>query len=127
MDDRNRMGGDVEAQQAAVSARRKRMNEGGGSVALETTDYQGVDDNFKGSHSTTTYVSASSHHGVEESHIRSIVKGVTWRCLATLTTVVIAWFITGEVALAFQIGFVEFFAKLGIYYAHERVWTKIRI
>ena len=62
-----------------------------------------------------------------ESHTRSLAKGITWRCLATLTTVIIAWLVTGEVAQAFQIGFVEFFAKLAIYYLHERAWTKIRI
>jgi uncharacterized membrane protein len=119
--------GDSEAQQASGgSARRKRMNESGGNMQVEatTTNYQGVDD-FKDTGATTDYVNASLPH--EESHTRSLVKGFTWRCLATTTTVVIAWFVTGEVAQAFKIGFVEFFAKLAIYYAHERVWTKIRM
>lgn len=63
----------------------------------------------------------------QESHTRSLLKGFTWRILATLTTVTIAWFVTGEVGTAFQIGFVEFFAKIGIYYGHERVWANIQI
>jgi uncharacterized membrane protein len=62
-----------------------------------------------------------------ESHTRSLVKGLTWRCLATLTTVTIAWMVTGETGTAMQIGFFEFFAKLAIYYAHERVWTRIKM
>lgn len=63
----------------------------------------------------------------EDSHTRSLLKGITWRCLATMTTMVVAWFVTGEMQAAFKIGFVEFFLKLGIYYVHERVWQKIRI
>jgi len=63
----------------------------------------------------------------EDSHIRSIAKGLTWRFIATGTTVVIAWFITGETNTAFRIGVIEFFAKFIIYYLHERIWAKIRI
>ena len=63
----------------------------------------------------------------EESHTRSLLKGLTWRVLATMTTVSIAFVVTGEVRTAFQIGCVEFIAKIGIYYIHERIWSKIRI
>lgn len=98
------------------------MNESG-SMAVETANYEGADRDFK-DNAATHYVNTSLP---EESHTRSLVKGFTWRCLATTTTVTIAWFVTGEVAQAFQIGFVEFFAKLAIYYMHERAWTKIRI
>jgi uncharacterized membrane protein len=62
-----------------------------------------------------------------ESHTRSILKGVTWRFIASMTTIIIAWLVTGEVAIAFQIGFIEVFAKLLIYYIHERVWARITI
>ena len=62
-----------------------------------------------------------------ESHTRSLLKGLTWRCLATSTTTIIAYLITGQVESALRIGFFEFFAKLAIYYMHERAWTKIRI
>ena len=67
------------------------------------------------------------HDPAFESHTRSILKGITWRLVATLTTIVIAWFITGEIAAALQIGFIEVFAKVAIYYAHERAWARIRI
>ena len=63
----------------------------------------------------------------DESHTRSLLKGFTWRLVATMTTVTIAAFVIGEVGTAFQIGFVEFFAKILIYYVHERIWSKIRI
>lgn len=63
----------------------------------------------------------------EDSHTRSIVKGLTWRFTATATTTVIALLITGEVEAALQIGLFEFLAKLFLYYLHERVWTRIRL
>ncbi|MGJ8672974.1 DUF2061 domain-containing protein [Rubritalea sp.] len=50
------------------------------------------------------------------------MKGITWRCLATLTTYLIAWLWTGETELAGKIAAVEFFLKFFIYYMHERFW-----
>jgi uncharacterized membrane protein len=55
------------------------------------------------------------------------VKGLTWRVIATLTTILIAWGITGEVDTAVQIGLIEVFAKIVIYYAHERAWVHIKL
>jgi len=63
----------------------------------------------------------------EDSHIRSLSKGLTWRFVASSTTIVIVKIVTGETTTAFQIGFVEFFAKIAIYYLHERVWAKIKL
>ena len=63
----------------------------------------------------------------EDSHLRSLAKGLTWRFVASGTTIVIAKVVTGETAIAFQIGFFEFFAKIGIYYLHERIWAKIKL
>jgi uncharacterized membrane protein len=60
-----------------------------------------------------------------ESHVRSLLKGLSWRCLATGTTVLIAWLTTGNVSLALKIGGIEFFAKFVIYYFHERAWLLV--
>lgn len=62
-----------------------------------------------------------------ESRKRSLAKGITWRVVATTTTVVIAYLITGEVDAALQIGFFEVFAKIAIYYLHERAWARVPI
>jgi uncharacterized membrane protein len=35
--------------------------------------------------------------------------------------------VTGQMKLALSIGFVEFFAKIGLYYLHERGWNRIEI
>lgn len=63
--------------------------------------------------SSTTY---------RDSHIRSLLKATSWRVLATLTTTLIALFITGEVGTALTIGGIEFVVKFLIYYLHERAW-----
>ncbi len=60
-----------------------------------------------------------------ESPLRSLLKGFTWRILATLTTIIIALAITGKIEAALKIGSIEFIAKLIIYYAHERAWARI--
>lgn len=62
-----------------------------------------------------------------ESHTRSFLKGVTWRMVATTTTIVVSWFVIGEVETALQIGFFEVFAKIAIYYIHERIWAKVPV
>ena len=60
-----------------------------------------------------------------EKHSRSIVKAVSWRVTGTLDTILVSFLITGQMSLAFSIGFVELFTKIGLYYVHERVWNRI--
>lgn len=64
---------------------------------------------------------------IQETHMRSILKGLTWRFVASITTMSIAWYITGKVQLALEIGFIEVFAKVAIYYIHERLWANVRM
>lgn len=64
---------------------------------------------------------------IQESHTRSILKGITWQIVATLTTMMIAWIVIGDIGDALQIGFFEFIIKIVIYYFHERVWAKIPV
>ena len=58
----------------------------------------------------------------KESHLRSLLKALSWRIVATSTTALIAYFITGEIEVALMIGGIEFILKFIIYYAHERLW-----
>ncbi|MBO6557001.1 MAG: DUF2061 domain-containing protein [Pseudomonadales bacterium] len=60
-----------------------------------------------------------------ESHLRSLLKAFSWRIVATTTTGIIAYFITGDVMAAITIGGIEFIAKFFIYYAHERAWQLV--
>jgi uncharacterized membrane protein len=59
---------------------------------------------------------------MKESHLRSILKGLSWRFIATGTIIAIAYFKTGDVTLALEIGAIEFFIKFLLYYLHERAW-----
>ena len=58
-----------------------------------------------------------------ESNARSLLKAFSWRIVATLSTITIAWLISGEVDKALTIGGIEFVAKFFIYYGHERIWA----
>ena len=60
---------------------------------------------------------------IRESHLRSLAKALSWRLLGTLSTAMVAYFVTGELKTAAIIGGVEFVLKFFIYYAHERVWV----
>ena len=64
---------------------------------------------------------------MRESRLRSVFKGLTWRFLATGTTILIALLITGDIKPALQIGAVEFVAKFVVYYLHERAWAQVPI
>ena len=59
----------------------------------------------------------------QESHVRSILKGITWRFLATGTLILIVYLVEGSITTALTVGSIEFFFKLFIYYAHERGWN----
>ena len=61
-------------------------------------------------------------HAPRESRLRSLLKGLSWRFVATLTTIAIAWIVTGAMDLALEIGAIEVIVKILIYYAHERAW-----
>lgn len=64
-------------------------------------------------------------HGVGPTHGRSLVKGISWRALGTLDTVVIAYLITDASLDAITIGGFELFTKVALFYVHERIWGKI--
>ena len=61
----------------------------------------------------------------KESHIRSIIKGLTWRFIATGMIFGITYFTTGEIAMAMKVAAIEFPVKLLIYYLHERAWQSV--
>lgn len=67
-----------------------------------------------------------------ESHIRSLLKGISWRVIATSDTILVVLLITcltGNCSIenAIKIGFIEFAIKFLAYYLHERSWQKILI
>ena len=61
-----------------------------------------------------------------ESKGRSAAKTISWRTLATLTTAIIVYILTGELVLAIAVGSIEVIAKIILYFFHERAWNKIK-
>ena len=61
-----------------------------------------------------------------ETHKRTLAKTITFRIIATITTVILVLTFTGDYALAGIIGVLDVISKLVIYYLHERVWHKVR-
>ena len=60
-----------------------------------------------------------------EAHTRTIVKAISWRVIATLTTMIIVFLFTRRIILTLGVGLAEVTAKITFYYLHERIWEKI--
>lgn len=60
----------------------------------------------------------------EGSKRRHLWKTVTWRIVGTLDTVTLAWFISGDPMVGFQVGAAEVVTKMLLYYLHERLWYR---
>ena len=60
-----------------------------------------------------------------EKRKRTIVKTLSFRILATITTVLVVFIFTGSATISLGIGVIEFVTKPFLYYAYERVWNRI--
>jgi len=56
---------------------------------------------------------------------RSILKAITFRIIATITTILLVLLFTGNWALANTVGALDLVSKLGLYYVHERLWLRV--
>jgi len=56
---------------------------------------------------------------------RSMGKAISWRVLATLTTMLIVFTFTKKIELTLIIGSLDVVLKMILYYYHERTWNKI--
>ncbi|WP_298763528.1 DUF2061 domain-containing protein [uncultured Polaribacter sp.] len=61
-----------------------------------------------------------------EKPLRSVVKALSWRLIGTIDTLIVSYFITGEILLATSIASVDFLTKLVLYFFHERIWNAIK-
>ena len=62
---------------------------------------------------------------MRENHKRSIAKSISWRALATLTTMAIVFIFTESIAASLGVGVIQAIANTILYYFHERTWDKI--
>jgi uncharacterized membrane protein len=61
-----------------------------------------------------------------ENRIRSILKSLSFRLIATLTTIGLVLVFTKDIIASFQIGAIEFLGKVALYYFHERLWNVLQ-
>lgn len=57
---------------------------------------------------------------------RSLIKSITWRIIAFLTTTIFVYIYTGDIKESLFIGFGANFVKMFLYYIHERIWNRIK-
>lgn len=60
---------------------------------------------------------------MKETHLRSLIKAISWRILGTVVTMLISYIITQEISFAIYIGIFEFISKVAFFYFHERLWS----
>ena len=58
--------------------------------------------------------------------MRSGLKAITWRIVATITTISIVYIITGQLELTAVVGFYDVVLKLIFFFIHERIWNRIQ-
>lgn len=60
-----------------------------------------------------------------ETRTRSLLKAITYRITGTLTTGLLVFMMTGELAIALAVSAIEPVVKIIIYYLHERAWQLV--
>jgi len=61
-----------------------------------------------------------------ETHLRSVVKGMSWRVIATFVTTIVVWVISGEISMALFAGLSDSLIKIVLFWGHERIWQTVR-
>ncbi len=56
--------------------------------------------------------------------MKVLIKSLTWRFIALTCTATVVFWKTGGLEAALSIGLVDSLVKIGLYYGHERLWTK---
>ena len=53
------------------------------------------------------------------------MKTVSWRIVGSIDTVLLGWFVTGQLHIGAKIGGLELITKMLLYFIHERAWHRI--
>jgi uncharacterized membrane protein len=51
------------------------------------------------------------------------MKAASWRVVATLTTILLVYVLSGNLVLGGEVGLLELVVKTTVYFFHERVWN----
>ena len=55
---------------------------------------------------------------------RHLLKAVTWRIIASITSFLIGWLVTGSLNVGITVGIFDIIIKFILYYFHERIWYR---
>ncbi len=58
--------------------------------------------------------------------MRSLSKALTWRLVAIISTFIIIYVFTGDVAFATSITIISNIINFILYYVHERLWLQVK-
>ena len=56
-----------------------------------------------------------------------LMKTITWRVVATLSTMLILLLMTDNIKLATEVSILNIITNSALYYVHERAWHKLRL
>ena len=62
---------------------------------------------------------------MREARTRSVIKALTWRFIATCTTMALVYLATRDLEIMGAVGAADVLIKLFFYYCHERAWGRI--
>lgn len=62
-----------------------------------------------------------------ESRYRSLIKAISYRIFASLSTALIVYAISRDVRLSLGAGGLDTLVKLLLYFVHERIWSRIAL
>lgn len=62
-----------------------------------------------------------------DSHKKSILKSISWRIVAVTVVTLVTIGVTGSWEIGVTIGIIDTTIKVFLYYAHERLWMKVRL
>ena len=61
-----------------------------------------------------------------ETHLRSVVKALSWRVMGTVATTALVYVFTRQLVLSVAVGSLEFGSKIVLFWLHERVWDRLQ-
>ena len=109
----------------------KKNNEGVGESPAPGMSVFWLDDSFDGAMPMPITKTPRRLHVPEQmqedSAFRSALKTLSWRLLATMTTVVLIYTLTDDGDLAMTVGYLDVTLKTGLYYFHERIWNRLQV
>ncbi len=62
---------------------------------------------------------------MRESKKRSVIKGISYRLMATAATMSVTYLFTSSLESSLKIGLADFLVKLSLYFINERIWSSV--